>query len=199
MNAFHYLLFYKPYEVLCQFSPEGEKRTLAGYLKDFPKDVYPAGRLDYDSEGLLLLTNDKALTHKLLTPAFGHGRTYYVQVEGSPTPPDLDRLARGVDIRIDGKAHRTLPAKVLLLEPEPLLPPRNPPIRFRQSIPTTWLSITLREGKNRQVRRMTAAVGLPTLRLIRYSIGGVEIGSLMPGTWRAASREEVAKLLLPMA
>lgn len=190
-----YYIFYKPFEVLCQFSSEGDKRTLAHYLKDIPKDVYPVGRLDYDSEGLLLLTSDKALVSRLLEPRYAHARTYYVQVEGAITEDALQHLSNGVDISIDGKKYRTKRAAAALLNEEPQLPERNPPIRYRKNIPTSWIALTLTEGKNRQVRRMTAAVGFPTLRLVRYSIGKVTIEGLQPGTYSIAERSIVAQLL----
>ena len=191
----YYFVFYKPYQVLSQFSPEGEKKTLVHFLQGLPKDVYPAGRLDYDSEGLLLLSNDKNLIHQLLEPKYAHQRTYYVQVEGSITQEALQQLGTGVIINIDGKPYHTKPAIALPLSPEPSLPERNPPIRFRQSIPTSWLSLTLTEGKNRQVRRMTAAVGFPTLRLVRYGIGSVTAAGMQPGDYRELDAATVKALL----
>lgn len=191
----HYYLFYKPFQVLCQFSPEGDKKTLADYFPGIAKDIYPVGRLDYDSEGLLLLTNDKALTHRLLEPKFAHRRTYWVQVEGIPEASALQQLERGVMISVNGKQHKTLPAKVKLFTEAPEVPERNPPIRFRKEIPTSWLALTLIEGKNRQVRKMTAAVGFPTLRLIRYSIGDITLGELKPGNFIELSAEETKKFL----
>ena len=191
----HYILFYKPYQVLSQFSPEGEKKTLAHFLQHLPKDVYPTGRLDYDSEGLLLLTNDKQLIHQLLEPKFAHQRTYYVQVEGDITQQALQQLTTGITINIDGKPHHTKPAIATHLSPAPTLPDRNPPIRFRQSIPTSWLSLTLTEGKNRQVRRMTAAVAFPTLRLVRYAIGAITAQHMQPGDYRTLNTSEVKALL----
>jgi 23S rRNA pseudouridine2457 synthase len=190
-----YIIFYKPYEVLSQFSPSGEKKTLAYFFNNLPKDVYPAGRLDFDSEGLIVLTSDKALAHELTDPRYGHRRTYYVQVEGSITAEALRRLSSGVDIQIDGKKYRTQPAIAHLLPAEPALPPRFPPIRFRKSVPTSWLALTLREGKNRQVRRMTAALGFPTLRLVRYAIGSVTIEGMQPGDFIEADQRLVQELL----
>lgn len=175
-----YYLFFKPYQVLSQFSPEGDKKTLAHFFTQLPKDIYPVGRLDYDSEGLLLLTNDKALTHQLLEPRFAHQRTYYVQVEGAITQEAIQQLMKGVTISINGVQHQTKRCIARQLS-APQLPDRHPPIRYRKEIPTSWISLTLTEGKNRQVRRMTAAVGFPTLRLVRAAIGKVTIDGMMPG------------------
>jgi 23S rRNA pseudouridine2457 synthase len=190
MPNYLYYLFYKPFQVLCQFSPEGDKKTLADFLQ-VPKDVYPLGRLDYDSEGVILLTNDKTLNAAMLSPGKGHEREYWVQVEGAITEKALMLLSKGVTINLDGKEHKTLPATARLLDPEPELPPRNPPIRFRANIPTSWISLTLTEGKNRQVRRMTAAVGFPTLRLVRYRIGKLTLDGLEPGDYRSVARKEI--------
>ena len=176
--------------MLCQFSPEGNKQTLAHYLH-VPKDVYPVGRLDFDSEGLLLLTNDKTLNAKILHPTKGHEREYWVQVEGEITSAALDRLSLGVNIQIDGKAHFTLPARATRILGEPGLPPRNPPIRYRKNIPTSWISLILHEGKNRQVRRMTAAVGFPTLRLVRWRMDGLTLQGLAPGEWRPIEKKDM--------
>ncbi len=170
--------FYKPYGVLSQFTPRDGHPGLAGF--DLPAEVYPAGRLDCDSEGLLLLTADGRLQARLTDPRFAHPRTYWAQVEGVPDAEALRCLARGVTLR-DGP---TLPCRARLLEAEPELPPRVPPIRFRKSVPTAWLELVLREGRNRQVRRMTAAVGLPTLRLVRAAIGEISLQGLAPGGWR---------------
>lgn len=188
-----YFLFYKPFQVLTQFSAEGEKKTLAHFFKNIPKDIYPVGRLDYDSEGLLLLTNDKKLTQYLLEPRHKHERTYYVQVEGLLDEIARQKLAQGVTINVDGKLYKTLPAKAVILSSEPNLPERHPPIRFRKNIPTTWISLTLTEGKNRQVRKMTAAVGFPTLRLVRYSIGKSTIDG-----WAEAHIAEVDEKIIPL-
>lgn len=179
--ACDYYLFYKPFQVLSQFSAEGDKKTLAAFFKGIKKDVYPVGRLDYDSEGLLLLTNDKQLNHQLLNPLFIHERTYWAQVEGIPDENALQTLRQGTTITVDGKAYRTRPAKVDMMSVDPIVPDRDPPIRFRKHIPASWLSLTLTEGKNRQVRKMTASVNLPTLRLIRYSIGTVTLDKMQPG------------------
>jgi 23S rRNA pseudouridine2457 synthase len=189
---FRYFIFYKPFQVLSQFSKEGDKKTLADYFSSIPKDIYPVGRLDYDSEGLLLLTNDKQLTHRLLEPKYQHERTYWAQVEGSITQEAARQLEKGVTINVNGRLYKTLPAKAKLFNEIPVVPERNPPIRFRQSIPDSWLSLTLIEGKNRQVRKMTAAVGFPTLRLIRYSIGGITISGLRPGESKEIGVTETA-------
>lgn len=189
-----YYIFYKPFNVLSQFSPEGDKQTLADYFPGIAKSIYPVGRLDYDSEGLLLLTDDKTLTHQLLEPSFAHKRTYLVQVDGDITQQAIHQLSNGVTISIDGKAYRTKRAEAEKLEYEPELPVRNPPIRFRKSIPTSWIALTLTEGKNRQVRRMTAAAGFPTLRLVRYSIGQVNIDGMQPGEYKLLD-EQIKKML----
>jgi 23S rRNA pseudouridine2457 synthase len=171
-----YLLFHKPYGVLSQFSGEG--RNLSEYIK--VKGVYPVGRLDKDSEGLMLLTDDGALQHRFTDPKFEHPRTYWVQVEGVPSEEELSKLRHGVVLQ-DG---RTKPAKVRILEPRPAIAPRDPPIRVRKSIPDTWIEMVLTEGKNRQVRRMTAEVGCPTLRLIRVAIGRLRLEELEQGQWK---------------
>ncbi|QIP13537.1 pseudouridine synthase [Spirosoma aureum] len=187
-----YFLIYKPYLMLSQFSQEGGKPTLADLDYDFPKDVYPVGRLDADSEGLLLLTSDKQLNHRLLNPKFRHNRTYYVQVEGVLTNEASRQLSEGITISVDGKPYQTLPAEARSLA-EPNLPERTPPIRYRATIPTSWLSIALHEGKNRQVRRMTAAVGFPTLRLVRWAIVDLTADGMMPGQVKELSRSEVLR------
>jgi 23S rRNA pseudouridine2457 synthase len=181
--------------MMSQFSREGDKPTLADLPFSFPKDIYPVGRLDADSEGLLLLTNDSFLNNRLLNPKFKHQRTYFVQVEGQISTEAVQKLQTGVTISIDGKLHSTLPAKVQVLVNEPPLPERNPPIRFRQNIPTSWISLTLHEGKNRQVRRMTAAVGFPTLRLVRWAIEDVKLGAMQPAEVVEVEKEWLFKKL----
>jgi 23S rRNA pseudouridine2457 synthase len=182
------LIFYKPYGVLSQFTPEGNHSTLKDYI-DVP-DVYAVGRLDADSEGLLLLTNDGLLQHRLTDPKFRHPRTYWAQVENIPDETALEKLRTGVQV----KDYFTRPAQAKLLNPAPEIPSREPPIRHRQSIPTAWLELTITEGKNRQVRRMTAAVGYPTLRLIRIAIGELTLSDLAPGQWRELSTSERQQL-----
>jgi 23S rRNA pseudouridine2457 synthase len=184
---FQYFMLYKPYGMLSQFTQEQPGQiTLSNLPYTFPKDAYPVGRLDADSEGLLLLTNDKLMNQRLLNPKSHIRKTYYAQVEGFPSDSDLRPLRQGVTININGKAHRTLPAEVNIITSLPDLPPRNPPIRTRLSISDTWISITIEEGKNRQVRKMCAAIGFPVLRLIRVALGNWRwgedpIGTLQPG------------------
>jgi 23S rRNA pseudouridine2457 synthase len=189
---YRYILFYKPYDVLTQFtdnSGENGRSTLKDYIP-IP-DVYAVGRLDRDSEGLLLLTDDGKMQHRLSDPKFAHPRTYWVQVERIPDASAIARLETGVTIQ----DYRTRPAKVRLLPAEPALEPREPPIRFRKSVPTAWLEMTLTEGRNRQVRRMTAAVGFPTLRLVRSAIGHLGLAGLKPGEWRELAGEEMQPFL----
>lgn len=194
MFMHHYFIIYKPYNVLSQFSAHEGKATLADHFH-VPKDVYPVGRLDYDSEGLLILTNDTALNHRLLNPEHKHEREYCVQVEGRITKEAIDNLQKGVVISIDGKQYKTLPCKASLFTDPPLVYERNPPIRFRKNIPDSWIGLTLIEGKNRQVRRMTAKVGFPTLRLIRYRIEKLTLQNMQPGDMKELTKEEIYKAL----
>ena len=185
------IALHKPYGVLSQFTlePGSKWRTLAEFA--LPPRVYALGRLDADSEGLLLLSDEPGLNNQLLDPAHAHRREYWAQVEGVPTPETLFRLSRG-GIAIDD--YRTLPCRVRGLDPAPPVAPRDPPVRFRKSVPDSWLALELVEGKNRQVRRITAAVGHPTLRLMRVRIGDFTLGDLAPGQWReltAAERQSV--------
>jgi 23S rRNA pseudouridine2457 synthase len=184
------IAFHKPYGVLCQFTPDQPgQRTLAEF--NFPAGVYPVGRLDMDSEGLLLLSDEAGFNHRLLDPKTAHPRTYLVQVEGVPTSAALGRLQRG-GLAIQG--YRTQPCQVKLVDALPHIPPREPPVRFRKAIPTSWLELQLTEGKNRQVRRMTAAVGLPTLRLIRIAIGGFSGQAMDAGTWKILEGAEIREV-----
>lgn len=179
------ILFNKPFDVLSQFSGDGSRRTLADFV-DVPA-VYPAGRLDRDSEGLLLLTDDGALQSRIADPRHRLSKTYLVQVEGDVGEGVLNQLVRGVELR-DGM---TRPAKAKRIDGDPRIAalwPRDPPIRVRKSVPDCWVEITINEGRNRQVRRMTAAVGHPTLRLVRWSIGGWSVAGLAPGQWRASEQ-----------
>ncbi|HET6585728.1 MAG TPA: pseudouridine synthase [Nannocystaceae bacterium] len=171
------IAFHKPYGVISQFLPKGEWRTLAEF--GLPPHVHPAGRLDADSEGLLLLTDDGALQHRLSDPRFEHPKTYWAQVEGAPTDAALAPLRAGIAIR----DYVTRPAAVRVLDPPPEIAAREPPIRVRKHIPDRWIELVIREGRNRQVRRMTAAVGFPTLRLVRVAIGEIRLDGLAPGRW----------------
>jgi 23S rRNA pseudouridine2457 synthase len=172
------ILFNKPYGVLCQFSADGsDKPTLARYVA--VPGVYPAGRLDTDSEGLLLLTDDGRLQARIADPRFKLPKTYLVQVEGEPDEAALENLRRGIALK-DGLTRPALAERI----PEPPLWPRDPPVRFRKTVPDSWIRLTIREGKNRQVRRMTAAVGFPTLRLVRWAVGDWTLAGLGSGEWR---------------
>jgi 23S rRNA pseudouridine2457 synthase len=185
----HYILFHKPYGVLSRFTPEAGWECLKSF-GPFPPRVYPVGRLDVDSEGLLLLTNDNEVKHRLTTPRFRHPRTYLVQVERIPADEALQRLRSGIPL--DGTM--TMEAAVRRMPAEPRLAPRPVPIRYRKNVETCWLEIVLREGRNRQVRRMTAAVGHPALRLVRTAIGPLHLAGLRPGHSRELSGEELGKL-----
>jgi 23S rRNA pseudouridine2457 synthase len=179
------IAFNKPYGVLSKFAPDGSPhRVLAEF--GFPKRVYPIGRLDADSEGLLLLSDEPVLNQRLLHPSQAHEREYWVQVERVPTDETLRQLSRGVVIQ----GRKTLPCRTWRLEPQPEVSPRDPPIRFRKSVPTCWIGLQLVEGKNRQVRRVTAAVGHPTLRLVRVRVGRFELRDLAVGQWRELSQAE---------
>lgn len=182
----HILLFNKPYGVICQFSRDGKHPTLADYIA--VPDVYPAGRLDTDSEALVLLTEEGQLQHRITDPKHKLPKTYWVQVEGVPDETALSNLRRGVLLK-DGM---TLPAEAQMIEEPEQLWPRDPPIRQRKHIPTRWLELTIREGRSRQVRRMTAAVGFPTLRLIRYRVGQWTVSGLDPGRWRLESMQAIS-------
>ncbi len=186
-----YIAFYKPFGVLSQFTPDHPgQSTLLDYFEGIQKDIYPIGRLDKDSEGLLLLTNDKELVDSLLNPGNKKSKTYLVQLEGEMDEKVIYELNQGVYIRIGKKNIRTLPAKVSKIS-SPEVPGRNPPIRFRKSIPTSWISITLHEGKNRQIRKMCAAVGFPALRLIRVGINKLSIDQLHVGEWKYINKTDI--------
>jgi 23S rRNA pseudouridine2457 synthase len=176
------IAFNKPYGVISQFTPDGSpNRTLSEF--GFPKNVYPIGRLDADSEGLLLLSEEPELNQRLLHPKHAHEREYWVQVERIPAAQTLKDLARGVIVQ----GRKTLPSRAWMLDPQPDVPPREPPIRSRKTVSDCWIGLELIEGKNRQVRRMTAAVGHPTLRLLRVRIGGFTLGNIEPGKWKVLS------------
>jgi 23S rRNA pseudouridine2457 synthase len=191
----NYYIIYKPYGMLSKFQREGKLTALKDLEYPFPKDVYPVGRLDSDSEGLLILTNDKSLNHKLLHPSYKHARTYLAQVDGQVTDEAIHKLENGMEISVEGKPHFTLPAKAEIISEPENIPDRMPPVRFRRNIPTSWIKLTLFEGKNRQVRRMTAMAGYPTLRLIRYSIENLMLGELKPGEVKEVEREEIYQKL----
>jgi 23S rRNA pseudouridine2457 synthase len=189
MTAHTTLAFHKPYGVLTRYTPDGSAwRTLAEF--GLPKDVWPIGRLDADSEGLLILSSDKRLIDRLMSPRFAHAKTYWAQVERIPTDDALAQLATGVVL--DGQLTR--PALARRIDP-PALPPREPPIRYRKSVADCWIELRITEGKNRQVRRMTAAVGHPTLRLVRAAIGALELGALPRGEARRLDDGDLARLL----
>jgi 23S rRNA pseudouridine2457 synthase len=185
------IAFNKPYGVLSQFTPDGSpNRTLADF--GFPKDVYPIGRLDADSEGLLLLSDEAELNQRLLHPKHAHQREYWVEVEGIPTREALHKLESGLLIQ----GRKTLPCRAWVLEPQPKLLPRDPPIRFRKTVPTCWVALEIVEGKNRQVRRMTAAIGHPTLRLLRTRIGRYNSDGIAPGEWKVLTNADRKLILL---
>lgn len=180
--------------MLCQFTSEADKKSLKDFF-DVPRNVYPVGRLDYDSEGLLILTNDKKLNHLLLNPANGHEREYWVQADGLVSQEAIDKLKNGVAINIDGKMFQTKKCQAEKFPSPPLIHQRIPPVRFRKNIPDSWIKIILTEGKNRQVRKMTAKVGYPTLRLIRTRIESVTLAQLQPGEMKSISQQELYNLL----
>lgn len=188
MSTSQIIKFWKPYDVLTQFTDMQGRPTLADFIQ-IP-NIYAAGRLDRDSEGLLLLTSDNKVKTRLTEPRFAHPRTYWVQIERIPDEAALNRLRHGLELG-DGP---TLPTRVERLETEPNLPPRDPPIRVRQTVADCWIKITLTEGRNRQVRRMTAAVGHPTLRLVRWAIGDITLDGMQPGEWQPLSKAEEDKL-----
>jgi 23S rRNA pseudouridine2457 synthase len=181
-----YIAFFKPYGILSQFTSENMNETLSAF--NLPKNIYPAGRLDKDSEGLLILSDDGTFINQLLNPKFDKQKIYWVQVEKIPTEESLNRLRQG---GITIQDYVTKPASIKILEPQPIVPERIPPIRTRLAIPTCWLEIKISEGKNRQVRRMTASINHPTLRLIRMQVGKYELGDLTPGQWVEIQRCDI--------
>ena len=194
MPKFRYYAIYKPFQTLSQFSEQADKKTLKHYFS-VPKDVYPVGRLDFDSEGLLILTSDPSINQALLNPKNAHSRTYYVQVDGAITQEAVQQMVKGVTISINGQKHLAKAVSASILDQAPVLPERNPPIRFRKSIPAPWIALTLQEGKNRQVRRMCAAVGFPVLRLVRINIEALSIQGWGSGEIRELTREDINKYL----
>ncbi|MAZ01996.1 MAG: pseudouridine synthase [Sneathiella sp.] len=180
-----YILFNKPFGVLSQFTGEPGQRTLSEF--SLPAHVYAAGRLDKDSEGLLLLSDDGPFIKRFLDPANNHERKYWAEVEGVPTRDAIEKLSHGVEF----KGYLSKPCRARIVEPQPIVAKRDPPVRFRKSIPTCWIELVLTEGKNRQVRRMTATVGFPTLRLIRKRIGKLSLGDLAPGDWREIQKSDI--------
>jgi 23S rRNA pseudouridine2457 synthase len=194
MSALQYFIVHKPFNVLSQFTSKEEKKTLKDFF-DVPIDMYPVGRLDYDSEGLLVLTNDKQFNHLLLDPLFSHEREYWAQVEGEINQFAVHSLKLGVEISVDGKLYNTKTCIAEKFLDEPHVAERYPPIRFRKNIPTSWVKLILTEGKNRQARKMLAKVGFPVLRLIRYRIGKITLDGLLPGEMQTMDKKEIYQLL----
>ncbi len=190
-----YYIFYKPFNYLSQFSDEGNNLGLKNILPKLNSDIYSIGRLDLDSEGLIILSNDTKLNKLLIDPIYKHKRIYYVQLEGVIKSNALINLQNGVEISLKSKKYLTLPAKASLIEEPSWLEPRIPPIRYRKNKPTSWISLELIEGKNRQVRKMTASVGFPTLRLVRFSIEDINIKNLKSGQIVEISQKEIGNLL----
>ena len=193
MPKIRYYIIHKPFKVLSQFSNEGENIGFKEVFPNLPRDIYPVGRLDLDSEGLLILTNDKKLNARLLDPKHGHTRTYWVEVDGVPEAEALNQLSSGVEIRVGGKVHLTKPAKIRIIQPS--IAEREPPVNYKKHPTRTWLEIKLTEGKNRQVRRMTAKVGHPTLRLIRVAIEDLHLEPLKSGQIIEISQNAIYKKL----
>ncbi len=196
MSKFSYYILNKPFGCLSQFTKEIPSHiTLADFCKGIPKDVFPIGRLDKDSEGLLLLTNNKSINHRLLDPKFKHSRTYLAQVEGIPTKEAIQNLEKGVEIKLKKSTHTTLPTKAKLIDSQPIMAERVPPIRVRKTVPDAWIELTLVEGKNRQVRKMCSKVGFPVLRLVRISIEDLTLGKMLPGDLVEMEENEFMKAL----
>ena len=195
-KVYNYYVIFKPYGVLSQFTREQpQHKTLADLGFKFPQDVYPVGRLDKDSEGLLILTNDTNLNHQLLNPDFAHSRAYAVQVDGQMTDEAIQMLENGVDIKVGKTAYHTMPANAKLLPGGIALPERDPPVRYRKTIPTSWIELTLIEGKNRQVRKMCAKTGFPVLRLVRTRIEKLVLHGMKPSNVKELERDELKNLL----
>ncbi len=188
-SQYTYYRIYKPYGMLSQFTPEGNKPALGSLLK-FPLDCYPVGSLETEAEGLLILTNDRKVSQKFLDSKAEHKQTYFVQVDGAITEEAIEKLSIGVEVKIEGKSFNTQPANVKIIE-EPKLPSRNPPVRFRKTVPTTWIRITLIESKNKQVRQMASAVGFPALRIVRFAFEKLDIGEMNSGDVMELSRNDV--------
>lgn len=186
MSSPLYIAFFKPYGILSQFTSDNPEETLS--IFNLPEDVYPCGRLDKDSEGLLILSNDGSFIDQLLNPKFDKEKIYWVQVENIPSNESLDKIRKG---GIQIQDYKTKPGSVKILDPQPEMAERNPPVRFRKSIPTCWLEIKISEGKNRQVRRMTASINHPTLRLIRMQVGKHKLGKLRPGEWIEIKKSDI--------
>jgi 23S rRNA pseudouridine2457 synthase len=191
---FRYFIVYKPYRTLSQFTSALNKKSLSDFFS-VPKSVYPVGRLDEDSEGLLILTNDKKLNHRLLYPSFAHEREYWVQVEGEISNNAVMQMQQGLQLNIKGGDYQTKSSVVHIFDEAPFVHERVPPVRLRASVPTSWIKIILKEGKNRQVRKMTAHVGFPTLRLIRYRIEQIELNDMKPGDIMELSQKSIYKKL----
>ena len=191
---FRYFIIYKPCQTLSQFTSTLNKKTLADYFS-VPRNVYPVGRLDEDSEGLLILTSDKKLNHRLLNPAFEHEREYWAEVEGEITEEAVTLMQQELQLNIKSKVYHTRSSIVHIFYETPGIEDRNPPVRYRKNIATSWIKIILKEGKNRQVRKMTAKVGFPTLRLIRYRIEDIELGKMKPGNIIELSQKSIYKKL----
>jgi 23S rRNA pseudouridine2457 synthase len=189
-----YFIVYKPYKTLSQFTSAEKKQTLADYFS-VPKNVYAVGRLDEDSEGLLILTNDKKLNHHLLNPMFEHEREYWVQIEGVITNEAVTQMQQALQLNIKGEKHTTKTSFVEIFNKGPHVVERDPPVRYRANIPTSWIKLILKEGKNRQVRKMTAHVGFPTLRLIRYRVEKIELNNMQPGDMIELSQKSIYKKL----
>jgi len=190
-----YYIIHKPYGMLSQFTKEHPDHQTLGELHPFSKDIYPVGRLDKDSEGLLILTNNGKLNHQLLDPKNRHRRTYWAQVEGIPTEENLEKLKSGVEIKLKKGFYKTKPIEVQILDEKIIIEERNPPIRKRKNKPTSWLELTLKEGKNRQVRKMCAKIGFPVLRLIRVHIENLKLANLKVGEVKKVEEETLKKLL----